>query len=768
MSKPLHLLLVEDRAQDAELLVRELKRAGFEPHWQRVDNEADYCAALRPDLHIILSDFEMPQFNGLRALQLLNERGLDIPFLIVSGTIGEETAVAAMKRGAADYLLKDRLGRLGPAVTQALDQQRLRLERKLADEALRKANAHLTSLVARSPTVIYSRKTSEEAGFFVYVSANIFDLLGFTVDEVMVPAWWSEHINSDDKEADQAGLRLAIKHGNSRVEYRLRGRDGGYIWVEDRKRFLPGATRELDEIIGGWTDITLRKLAEQAQMTAETKFRRIFENAVEGIYQADAGGQLLTANPALARIAGYDSPEEAISSVSKIDEQFYADESRREEMRRLLQEQGFVKGFEARMRRKDGQMIWITSNARMVRDEAGGIYCEGTMEDITEQKLLEEKFLRAQRMESIGTLASGIAHDLNNILAPVLMAAGLLKDKVVEPEDREMLTMVENSAQRGARIIGQLLTFSRGVEGARITIQVRHLLREMTHIMHETFPRNITIQSEIPADLWPVVADATQMHQILLNLCVNARDAMPEGGRLTLGAENAELDEKFARSHPEARPGKYVVMSVADSGTGISPEIISRIFDPFFTTKEIGKGTGLGLSTVIGIVKSHDGFITVESKLQQGTVFRAYLPVVATRVVAEVEPTLSATPFGSQELVLLVDDEMPILAAVRRVLEKNHYRVLTAGSGEEAVRLFILHASAVKVVITDMMMPGMGGAKLIQALRVLQPGIRVIASSGLSHEDKKAELTALGINEILTKPFSPASLLKTLKRALAH
>ena len=767
MPEPLHLLLVEDSPADAELVLRELRRAGFEPIGQRVQTKEAYCAKLGPALQIILSDYAMPEFSGLSALKLLEESGLDIPFIIVSGTIGEETAVAAMRQGAVDYLLKDRLGRLGPAVTQALEQNRLRKERLKADEALRKANAHLYHLVARSPTVIYSRNASAQDVFLNYVSANIFDLLGFRADETVQPEWWNRHLHPDDRVVDQSGMRLAIEQGRSRVECRLECKDGGYIWVEDRKRYLPGANGEPAEIVGGWTDITARKQAEEAQRAAETKYRRIFENAVEGIYQADADGRLLTANPALARIAGYASPEEVLGSVTKIDEQFYADDGQRAEIRRLLQEQGFVKDFEARMRRKDGSLIWISSNAQVVRSESGAIYYEGTMEDITERKLLQEKFLRAQRMEAVGTLASGVSHDLNNILAPVLMAAGLLKDTVVDPQDREMLLMVERSAQRGSRIISQLLAFSRGVEGARVSIQLRHLCREMTNIMRETFPRNLQIESAVRGDLWPVVADATQLHQVLMNLCVNARDAMPEGGKLGLSAENIELDEKHAHAHPEAKPGAYVMVAVTDTGMGIPPEILPSIFDPFFTTKEIGKGTGLGLSTVIGIIKSHDGFITVDSKVREGTVFKVYLPVTSTATVIEQETSVSATPFGRQELVLVVDDEEHILSTIRRALEKHHYQVLVAGTGEEALRIFAEHAGAVKMVLTDMLMPGMGGVKLIRALRSLQPDLKVIACSGFDHEEKKSELADLGVTDILAKPFTSAQLLKKIRCVLA-
>lgn len=767
MAEPLHVLLVEDTPSDAELIVRELRRTGFEPHWQRVETAEDYCAKLGPDLQIILSDYAMPKFDGLSALKLLQERELDIPFIIVSGTIGEETAVAAMRQGAVDYLLKDRLARLGPAVVQALEQNQLRKARGLAEESLRKANAHLYHLVARSPTVIYSRNASAQDDFFNYVSANIFEMLGFRSDELIQTDWWIRHLHPEDRAADQTGLQQAMEQGRSRVECRLKGKDGEYIWVEDSKRYLPGTKGERAEIVGGWTDITARKEAEQAQLAAETKYRRIFENAVEGIYQSSADGRLLTANPALARIAGYASTEEVIGSVTNIDEQFYADDGQRAEMKRLLREQGFVKGFEVRMRRKDGSLIWISSNAQTVRSTAGETYYEGTMEDITERKLLEEKFLRAQRMEAVGTLASGVSHDLNNILAPILMGAGLLKDTVVDPQDREMLLMMERSALRGTRIISQLLAFSRGVEGAKVSVQLGHLFRDMTNIMQETFPKNIQIESKVAKNLWSVVADATQLHQVLMNLCVNARDAMPEGGTLGLSAENIPLDETLARMHSEAKQGDYVRVTVSDTGMGIPSEILPSIFDPFFTTKEIGKGTGLGLSTVIGIVKGHDGFITVDSKAGCGTIFQVYLPVTSTVIVTEQEATNSAPPFGGQELVLVVDDEEHIRSTTRRVLERHHYQVLLACTGEEAIQLYVEHAGAVKIVLTDISMPGMGGIKLIRALRVLQPEIKFIVCSGLDQEEKKNELAEMGITEILSKPFTPVQLLKKLRLILA-
>ncbi len=412
-------------------------------------------------------------------------------------------------------------------------------------------------------------------------------------------------------------------------------------------------------------------------------------------------------------------------------------------------------------------MVSVRLTVSAARGPAGGPqYAIAMVEDVTEKKKLEEQFLRAQRMEAIGALASGIAHDLNNILAPMLMAATLLKAKLSEPRDQAMATIVENGAQRGAAIIRQLLMFSRGLAGARVNVQVRHLLNEMMHIVRETFPRNIEVERHGPAELWTVKADATQLHQVLMNLCVNARDAMPNGGMLSLSAENVRLNEQQAQFHPLARPGAYVVLTVADTGQGIPPDIIHRIFDPFFTTKPVGQGTGLGLSTVLGIVKSHDGFVTVSSEPGHGTAFKVYLPAADAPESKADTPELAA-PAGRDELILLVDDEAPIREATREVLERNRYRIVSAANGEEGLRMFVEHRDSIQLVLTDIMMPVMGGIDMIRSVRILEPNIKIIAATGLDEPNARGELAALGVTDILLKPFEPVGLLRTLRRALA-
>jgi nitrogen-specific signal transduction histidine kinase len=308
--------------------------------------------------------------------------------------------------------------------------------------------------------------------------------------------------------------------------------------------------------------------------------------------------------------------------------------------------------------------------------------------DVTEKKRMESQFLRAQRMESIGTLAGGIAHDLNNVLSPILMAIDMLQLKATDESSKRWLDVLRTNAERGANMVRQVLSFARGVEGERVALQPKHLIKEIVKILRETLPKSIEINFHLADDLWIVSADATQIHQVLMNLCVNARDAMPEGGSISIKAENVFVDENYARMHIEAKAGRFVVISVADTGPGMTQEIQSRIFEPFFTTKEMTKGTGLGLSTALTIVKSHGGFINVYSELHKGSQFAVYLPSLATPGSADAAAARTDLPLGHGELILVVDDEESIREITRGTLETFGYTVLTAGDGTEALALY--------------------------------------------------------------------------------
>jgi PAS domain S-box-containing protein len=385
--------------------------------------------------------------------------------------------------------------------------------------------------------------------------------------------------------------------------------------------------------------------------------------------------------------------------------------------------------------------------------------------DLTERKLLEEKFLRAQRLESVGALASGIAHDLNNVFTPILIVSQALQDAPTSPRQASMIKLLNTSAQRGSDMVKQVLGFARGLEGGMAPLLVQHLLGELANMMRETFPRHIKIESDVSPGLWPVLADSTQIYQVFINLCINARDAMPDGGTLIIGAKNLTLD-KADGLHPTAqRDGPHICVYVSDNGTGMPPEIQKRIFEPFFTTKGEGKGTGLGLSTVRTIVTSHSGFLELESSAGSGTRFSVFLPSECMADASR-DATAQTSPHGNGELLLFVDDESATREVVKTTLEAHGYDILLAGDGAEAVALFATQGEKIALLITDLMMPFLDGTATIRAIRRLNPKVKVLAATGALDSAKLATLENGEAIPVVKKPFSQRALLAAIHDAL--
>jgi signal transduction histidine kinase len=514
MSDSIRVLIVEDSDDDMILVLRALRRGGYEVEYMHVQTPAEMQDALaQASWDIIISDYTMPAFNALDALQILQSQQLDIPFLIVSGTIGEETAVAAMRAGAQDYLLKGKLARLVPAVERELKEAAERQHRHRAEKAL---------------------------------------------------------------------------------------------------------------------------------------------------------------------------------------------------------------------------------------------------------AMVEAQLLRTQRLESLGTLASGIAHDLNNVLTPIIGIVQLLPLKIpnLDEKTKRLLQILDESTHRGASLVQQILSFTRGVESNLINTQVSPLLWEVHNVIQQAFPKEIDLVIDLPQDLWPIAADGTLLHQVFMNLCVNARDAMPDGGTLRITAENLEIDEDYAQLYLGGQTGSYVLVTIADTGTGIPVAILDRIFDPFFTTKEIGKGTGLGLATVQGIVKSHKGFINVSTEVGQGTHFQVYFP--ATTELKKATIVNTEAPLGRGEFILVVDDELAVQEVTKVMLEEHRYQVITANNGVEAIDLYREHQHKISVVLLDMMMPALDSITTIRRLRELNTLVPIVAMSGLATPEAVAETKREGVQAFLAKPFTAQELLNSL------
>jgi PAS domain S-box-containing protein len=509
-----------------------------------------------------------------------------------------------------------------------------------------------------------------------------------------------------------------------------------------------------------------RQRVEQDLRASEERFRQVVENIQEVFWITDpAKNQMLYISPAYEAVWGrtcaslYASPHSWLDAIHPDDHQRVA--------RAAEARQGGEFNETYRIVRPNGAVRWIRDRAFPIRNAAGVIQrIVGVAEDITARKTAEDLAHRSQRLESIGTLAGGVAHDLNNALAPIIMGIEILKMKY--PRETQTLDMFHACARRGADMVRQLLSFAKGVDGEKITLQPARIVRDMDNMMKGSFPKNIQLVVRSDSQLPTILGDATQLDQVVLNLCVNARDAMPNGGTLTLEAQRADIDATFASSIPDARPGRYVMLRVRDTGTGIPPEIIDRIFDPFFTTKAPDKGTGLGLSTVLGIVKGHGGFLQVDSQLGQGATFCVYLPVHDadgdTGHVIEA-PTVFR---GEQELILFVDDEAAVREIACAVLQRLNFKVVTATDGLDGLVKLADHRSELRAIITDLHMPHMDGLMFVRSLRRVLPDIPVTMASGRLDDATAAEFKALGMTSRLDKPFSEQQLAEALKNLLAR
>ncbi|HEY0257067.1 MAG TPA: PAS domain S-box protein [Candidatus Methylacidiphilales bacterium] len=595
-----------------------------------------------------------------------------------------------------------------------------------------------------------------DTGRITDVNPFLSEFLGFSREE-MIGKTVGELSPFKDIEANQAMLRRLQLDGYVRYEdLPLITRDGRTLAVECVCNVYPVGDKKVIQC--NIRDITERK-------RNESRLRRLVDSNAQGIIFWNTKGEITGCNDAFLRIVGYSREEQLAGDLNweALTPPNYTERDR------IYVEQLSIDGgtapYEKEYIRKDGSHVPVLIGAALFEDSPQEGVC--FVVDLTEPKQLELQFLRAQRMEGIGTLAGGIAHDLNNILTPIMISIYLLKEMSDDPKITKILNTIETSAQRGANIVRQVLSFARGMEGEKIEVQPKHLLEDIENIIKNTFPKNIRFTSNVPSDTWTILGDPTQIHQILLNLCVNARDAMPEGGNLTITMENRILDEQYAAMNSQAKPGSFVQMDITDTGVGMPPDVAEKIFEPFFTTKELAKGTGLGLSTVMAIVKSHNGIINVSSRPGKGTTFEVFLPAISASTDFHRGQTEDVdSPRGKGETVLLVDDEASILTLTSQTLQTFGYRVLTATDGAEAVAVYAEHREEIAVVLTDMMMPIMDGQALIHALTRLTPAIKIIVTSGLSLSADATNGSEIGIRHFLMKPYTASTLLKALRIVL--
>ena len=641
---------------------------------------------------------------------------------------------------------------------------------KRAEEALRQSQQRLQQVIRVSQIGIFDHDHLAGA---IYWSPEHRNIYGFGPDEVMSLQLYFDHVYPEDREAMVVAVRRAhdpAGDGLFDVDHRIVRRDGDIRWLSTRSQTFfedKGAARHPVRTIGAVWDITERKHAEQALREAEEKYREIFDHAVIGIFQSTPDGRYLSVNRALARMHGYASPQEMVALVHDIGREEYVQPSRRQEFKHLLEEQGVVRDFTFEFRRKDGSRGWALVNARAVRDaQRTVIYYEGTQDDITERMRLEAQYQHAQKMEVVGRLAGGVAHDFNNLLGVIIgyseHAAGRLDPN--HPVTRS-IAHIKHAAERAAGLTKQLLAFSRRQVIYPRILDLNKVVGSSAEMMERLVGEDVKVTFKPGAQLGLIKADPGQIEQILMNLAVNARDAMARGGTITIETANVQLDENYVLQHPLVLTGPYIMLSFADTGCGIDPEIFPHIFEPFFTTKAPGKGTGLGLATVYGIVKQNNGYVWAYSERNEGTVFKIYLPRVE-EVESPFEPDPEAGSQGGSETILLVEDEVALREVTASLLETGGYKVLKAESAAAALLVTQEYEGKIDLLLTDVIMPVMSGVELYDRLVKSRPAIRLLYMSGYAGDQLSHYGQFDPRSEILQKPFTRKALLKKLRAVL--
>ena len=897
MQDRIRILHLEDNIRDAELIESALEEQGVNATWTRVETAEALGNALQGNLFdLIISDFAFPTFNGLDALEAARKLRPGIPFIFVSGTIGEERAVEAMRKGATDYVLKDKIFRLGAVVQRAMAETSLRVQRRLAEEELHRISEQLTRVLAASPAVIYSG--AADAGFdAAIISTNVQAQLGFEPHEIVEQrGFWLGHIHAEDTE------RVLEEHsrlfdGREHVfVYRFRHRDGTWRWIEDHRRRADGEGGGSPETIGFLVDITERKLAEDERKESEELFRVLLESSPDTVLLMGSDFRYLYANPEAARILNasvgeivgkrvsevlpadaVDRTEAALRRVFETGEPYFSDptaefsirgivlESRmvpiknkrgevtsvltirrditeRKRAERILRESeekfrnvaegspngifiarndtvlyandrcldllGFrnaellesfpwhaviapesldkirlhiaqtfggvlVPPAEYEGLRKDGSRAPFVFNATLISYE-GAPALLGVVTDISELKRVEEENTRiqdrlrqAEKMEAIGSLAGGVAHDFNNILMVILSYSDFLLDKIPAggPLRREV-EQIKKAGNRAAELTSHLLAFSRKQAVVPRTIDPNEAVRNLHKMIGRLIGDHIRLTMDLQPDVGLILCDPSQFDQILINLVVNSRDAMPDGGEVTVETRGVELETGALAGDPDVSPGHYIRVSVIDTGSGIPPEILDKIFDPFFTTKPQGKGTGLGLSMVYGAIKQNKGHIDVGSVTGSGTTFHLYFDRLAPGEARSAAHTASAEVHLSGVTVLLVEDDESVREATKLILEAAGCAVIEATNGLDAVRIFTDKAPLIDVVLSDVVMPQMGGVQLGKKLREMKPDVRIVFCTGYMDHVSELEKVLGEAPTIISKPYERTELIRTIRSLL--
>jgi two-component system, cell cycle sensor histidine kinase and response regulator CckA len=768
---PLRILILENEPHDAELTVLELRASGFDVQYTLAQDRDQFVSALKEGrFDVILADYRLPSWTGLDALKELREGGKDIPFLLVTGTLGEEAAVECIKQGASDYILKENLVRLPAALKRALEEKKLRDENARALQALAESEARAREQFAELDQIY----RTAPIGLALYgpdlhylrVNEHLARINGLAADQH--PGLMTRDVNPDIAKAIEPYLRHVFSRGESiqnvEIQATTRAKPGVQrTWLVSFHP-LRGTNGVIFAISVVVMEITERKRTEEALLLSEARTRQLVENTTYGIFGISHDGSFLDPNPALLRMLGCTSPEDLqppalVRDVFRYPAQYA-------ECIAACRREGQVHSMETEWRRRDGGMVVVRLHLRGLSAADSTASVEVIAEDVTEVRAMERQLHQSQKFEAIGQLAGGVAHDFNNVVGAILGWAELGFDQSrSNPQIAERFARIREQAERAAALTRELLAFARRQVLQPRSVDLNAITSDLVSFLDKVIRKDIELKVvNNPLDL--IKADPTQIEQVLMNLCLNARDAMPQGGRLLIETEMVDIDDSYCRFYPYVTPGRYAVLSVSDTGVGMDAETRERIFEPFFSTKEHGKNSGMGLATVYGIVKQHGGFIHVYSEPGQGSLFRAYLPAAAT-VRSEGSTTHTQASSGGEprgsETLLLAEDHDSIREMARQVLVNLGYRVLSAVDGEEA--LLLCESERPALAILDLVMPKLGGMETAAKLTERFGQLPVLFTSGYSQESRGLESGAR-LAHYLQKPYSPSNLSRMVREIL--
>ncbi|HEY6838591.1 MAG TPA: PAS domain S-box protein [Geobacteraceae bacterium] len=763
MAEILRILHLEDDLMHASLAQAMLAEEGIACVVDRVETEADFAAILeRGGVDLVLADFTLPSFDGTRALAMVRERWPDLPFIFFTGTMGEETAIESLKSGATDYVLKNRLARLAPAVRRALAEAAERRERRRAEEELRHSNELFRSLFTASPLAVFVLDPDGTVRLWSSAAERIF---GWTKEEAIgsrlpyVP---------QEKEDEFRLLRERVIAGESLdgIELQRRRKDGSPVTVNLYAAPIYDRAGQVVGVMSMLADITEHKQVERDLVQSEQRFRAAFEDAAIGMCLTGADGRFLAVNHSLCDMLGYTRQELLAMSAREVTHPGDVERSATWTSAMLANETSTTH-VEKRYVHRDGRTVWAMVSKFLLRDSCGTpLYFINQLQDITERKNLENQLRHAQKMEAIGTLTGGIAHDFNNLLTAIIGYGCLIEMKMDRDDPlRAFVEQIMAAGDRAAALTQSLLAFGRKQAIDPRPVDLNGIVRGVEKLLLRLLREDIVLRTSVADEVYTVLADTGQIEQVLMNLATNARDAMPRGGELAINTSVTHLDREFIRTHGYGEPGEYALLCVSDSGTGMDEATAQRIFEPFFTTKDVGKGTGLGLSVAYGIVKQHNGYITCYSEPGNGTTFRIYLPAVNAEIAARDE-TPGEAPRGGTETILLAEDDHQVRVLTRKLLERFGYTVIEATDGKEALAKFLTHGGEIDLAILDVIMPEKNGRDVYEEMVALKPGLKALFTSGYSADILQRWGMGRENLTFVSKPTLPIDLLKAIRSLL--